>query len=131
MQGVYPHHAYPGSTDASSGFARRYFVLYNTGLLRYSFEPGRPVRDQVSLQHAAISTTPGRKDIHIDSNTATFHIKCLSVEDFNMWMAALRSAHLHVIAFTSFIGLFAENSSQWAVKQEDRSVRERVCGMQV
>lgn len=72
------------------GFARRFFTLYQSGLLSYSFEPGQPIRDQISLHHAAISTAPGRKDIHIDSNTATFHIKCLSTEDFNKWMMAFR-----------------------------------------
>ncbi|TFK76896.1 hypothetical protein BDN72DRAFT_890690 [Pluteus cervinus] len=72
------------------GFARRYFVLYQSGLLAYSFEPNQPVRDQLSLHHAAISTAPGRKDIHIDSSTATFHLKCLSTEDFNTWMAEFR-----------------------------------------
>ncbi|KAJ2928928.1 hypothetical protein H1R20_g8334, partial [Candolleomyces eurysporus] len=72
------------------GFARRYFVLHHTGILEYAFEPGQPVRDHVSLYHAAVSTSPGRKDIHVDSNTATFHIKCLSVQDFDMWMAAFR-----------------------------------------
>lgn len=74
-----------------AGFARRYFTLYHSGILSYSFEPGQPVRDQVSLHQSAISTAPGRKDIHIDSNTATFHIKCLSINDFNAWMAAFRS----------------------------------------
>jgi hypothetical protein len=73
------------------GFARRYFTLYESGILVYSFAPNHPIRDQVALLDAAISTTPGRKDIHIDSNTATFHIKCLSGDDFTMWMAALRS----------------------------------------
>jgi oxysterol-binding protein-related protein 3/6/7 len=72
------------------GFARRYFTLYQTGLLSYSFEPGKPSRDQLSIPHAAISTYPGRKDIHIDSHNATFHLKCLSSDDFNKWMAALR-----------------------------------------
>ncbi|KAF8649808.1 hypothetical protein AX16_005573 [Volvariella volvacea WC 439] len=72
------------------GFARRYFVLHNTGLLTYSFEPEQPVRDQILLYNAAISTAPGRKDIHVDSNTATFHLKCLSTEDFEKWMTAFR-----------------------------------------
>ncbi|GLB36356.1 putative pleckstrin homology domain containing protein [Lyophyllum shimeji] len=72
------------------GFARRYFTLHQSGILSYSFEPGQPVRDQVSLQHAAISTARGRKDIHVDSNTATFHLKCLSTDDFNTWMVAFR-----------------------------------------
>jgi hypothetical protein len=91
MQGVCMRHAQSDQTDPFPGFARRYFVLYQTGLLQYSFGPEQPVRDQISLQHAAVSTAPGRKDIHIDSNTATFHIKCLSTEDFNVWMTALRS----------------------------------------
>ncbi|KIY65502.1 hypothetical protein CYLTODRAFT_432183 [Cylindrobasidium torrendii FP15055 ss-10] len=72
------------------GFARRYFTLYQSGLLTYSMDTGQPVRDQISLHQAAISTAPGRKDIHLDSNTATFHIKCLSMDDFNQWMTAFR-----------------------------------------
>lgn len=84
------------------GFARRYFVLFNNGLLQYSFEPARPVRDQLSLHNAAISTAPGRKDIHIDSGTATFHIKCLSTSDFDTWMRAFRSTFL---AIPSVMGL--------------------------
>ncbi|KAL1729778.1 Oxysterol-binding protein-domain-containing protein [Schizophyllum commune] len=72
------------------GFARRYFTLYQSGILAYSFEPGQPIRDHIDLHHAAISSTPGRKDITLDSNTATFHIKCLSTDDFNQWMLAFR-----------------------------------------
>ncbi|RDX56050.1 hypothetical protein OH76DRAFT_1518658 [Lentinus brumalis] len=72
------------------GFARRYFTLSSSGVLSYSLEPGQPPRDQVLLTQAAISTAPGRKDIHVDSNTATFHIKCLSGGDFEMWMGAFR-----------------------------------------
>lgn len=73
-----------------TGFARRYFTLYHSGVLSYSFEPGQPSRDQILLPQAAISTAPGRKDIHIDSPNATFHIKCLSSEDFVQWMTAFR-----------------------------------------
>ncbi|KIK71255.1 hypothetical protein GYMLUDRAFT_33393 [Collybiopsis luxurians FD-317 M1] len=72
------------------GFARRYFLLYSSGHLCYSFEPGQPFRDQVYLPSAAIATATGRKDIHIDSNNATFHLKCLSTEDFTQWMTAFR-----------------------------------------
>jgi oxysterol-binding protein-related protein 3/6/7 len=73
-----------------AGFARRYFVLSQSGILSYSFGPGLPARDHIVLPHAAITTSPGRKDIHVDSSNATFHIKCLSVQDFNSWMAAFR-----------------------------------------
>ncbi|KIJ68223.1 hypothetical protein HYDPIDRAFT_124463 [Hydnomerulius pinastri MD-312] len=72
------------------GFARRYFVLHQSGVLSYSIDPKHPVRDQISLPHAALSTAVGRKDIHIDSSNATFHIKCLSTEDFDTWMSAFR-----------------------------------------
>ncbi|KAH9944530.1 Oxysterol-binding protein-domain-containing protein [Epithele typhae] len=72
------------------GFARRYFTLTSTGVLSYSFEPGQPQRDQILLSQAAVATAPGRRDIHIDSHTGTFHIRCLSREDFEMWMGAFR-----------------------------------------
>ncbi|KAG8219979.1 Oxysterol-binding protein-domain-containing protein [Butyriboletus roseoflavus] len=72
------------------GFARRYFVLHQSGTLSYSLDPKHPVRDRIFLPHAALSTVVGRKDIHLDSSTATFHIKCLSSEDFNTWMTAFR-----------------------------------------
>ncbi|KAH0838476.1 Oxysterol-binding protein-domain-containing protein [Lanmaoa asiatica] len=74
------------------GFARRYFVLHQSGTLSYSLDPKHPVRDRIFLPHAALSTVVGRKDIHLDSSTATFHIKCLSSEDFNAWMTAFRRA---------------------------------------
>ncbi|KAF7982052.1 hypothetical protein HWV62_30330 [Athelia sp. TMB] len=68
----------------------RYFTLYQTGLLSYSFDRGKPTRDQLAVPHAAISTSPGRKDIHIDSQNATFHLRCLSTDDFDKWMAGFR-----------------------------------------
>jgi hypothetical protein len=77
-----------------SGFARRYFVLHQSGLLEYSFEPGQPARDQIFLPQAAIATTPGHKDIHLDGSTAMFHVKCLTEDDFKKWMAAFRCAPL-------------------------------------
>ncbi|KAG1866271.1 Oxysterol-binding protein-domain-containing protein [Suillus tomentosus] len=72
------------------GFARRYFVLDQSGSLSYSIDPKRPIRDQIFLPHAALSTAVGRKDIHIDSSNATFHIKCLTADDFNKWLTAIR-----------------------------------------
>ena len=44
------------------GFARRYFTLYESGVLSYAFGPGEPVRDQISLGQAAISNEPCRYD---------------------------------------------------------------------
>lgn len=72
------------------GFARRYFTLYESGVLSYAFGPGEPVRDQISLGQAAISNDPSRKEVHVDSSNATFHIRCLNTSDFEGWMSALR-----------------------------------------
>lgn len=82
-----------------TGFARRYFTLQQSGLLSYSFQPGQATRDQILMTQAAISTAAGRRDIHIDSNKATFHMKCLSISDFNMWMSAFRYAYFHLLVF--------------------------------
>ena len=49
-----PHSATPNWL----GFARRYFTLYESGVLSYAFGPGEPVRDQISLAQAAISNEP-------------------------------------------------------------------------
>jgi hypothetical protein len=73
------------------GFARRYFVLYKDGLLSYSFGPGKPVRDELSMSQAAISSASRSKDIHIDTDKATFHIKCFDTEEFDAWMTAFRT----------------------------------------
>jgi hypothetical protein len=35
---------------------------------------------------------PARKEIHVDSSNATFHIRCLNTSDFEGWMSALRCA---------------------------------------
>ncbi|TDL28549.1 hypothetical protein BD410DRAFT_811646 [Rickenella mellea] len=72
------------------GYARRYFVLHSSGTLEYSFEPGAATRDQIPLLQAAVSSTPGGRDIHVDSDRVTFHIKCLTQSDFELWMSSLR-----------------------------------------
>jgi oxysterol-binding protein-related protein 3/6/7 len=97
MQGAFRHavfHNVVTTTDcvgrAYTGFARRYFILHESGLLEYSFEPGKPIRDELFIPSAAISTTPGHRDIHLDGDNAIFHVKCLTTEDFNKWMAAFR-----------------------------------------
>ncbi|KAF8273796.1 Oxysterol-binding protein-domain-containing protein [Lactarius quietus] len=72
------------------GFARRYFILYQDGRLSYSFDPGKPIRDELSVSQAAVTFAASSKDIHIDTATATFHIKCLNAEDYETWKKALR-----------------------------------------
>lgn len=72
------------------GFARRYFILYQDGRLSYSFDPGKPIRDELSVSQAAMTFVASSKDIHVDTATATFHIKCLNAEDYETWKKALR-----------------------------------------
>ena len=61
-------------------------------LLVYSFEPGQPVRDHLFVGQAALASGgPGRKDIHLDANNATFHMKALSTQEYEQWMTSLRS----------------------------------------
>jgi hypothetical protein len=42
------------------------------------------------MPQAALSSAGRSKDIHIDTEKATFHIKCMNTEDFDTWMTALR-----------------------------------------
>ncbi|KAG8932424.1 hypothetical protein FRC02_001160 [Tulasnella sp. 418] len=74
------------------GYARRYFVLSTGGILSYSFEPGAPVRDQITLRLASISSSANERSrsIHIDSGTSTFHLKALTRTEYALWMSALR-----------------------------------------
>ena len=74
----------------NKGFARRYFVLRKSGILSYSYQHGGTTRDQIAMADASLSSSATRKDIHIDSGSATFHIKALKQEDFDIWMTALR-----------------------------------------
>ena len=60
-------------------------------MLSYSFQPEGPVRDQIPLRmRSFITSSVSRREIHIDGERVTFHIRALSQEDFELWMAALR-----------------------------------------
>ncbi|KAG8864202.1 hypothetical protein FRB96_006023 [Tulasnella sp. 330] len=74
------------------GYAKRYFILSSLGLLSYSASPGGPVRDQMSLRLASISSSAeeSSRSIHIDSGMDTFHLKALNPNDYTQWMTALR-----------------------------------------
>ncbi|CAE6390182.1 unnamed protein product [Rhizoctonia solani] len=72
------------------GYARRYFVLTNSGVLSYSFDPKSPMRDSILLRHASLSSSERRRDIHIDSGTSTFHVRALTQDDFSLWIGSCR-----------------------------------------
>lgn len=109
------------------GYARRYFILQSSGILAYSFEPGSQVRDQISLPGAAISSSAKHRDIHVDSSRVTFHIKCLSSQDFEIWMGALRYRSLNnsTCAATKPTRFLEGNSLQ--VEATTNSMAESLC----
>lgn len=72
------------------GYARRYFLLTNSGVLSYSFDPKSPMRDSILLRHASLSSSERRRDIHIDSGTSTFHVRALTQDDFDIWIGSCR-----------------------------------------
>lgn len=78
------------SLTLASGYARRYFILRNNGTLSYSVDRGQESRDQILLNNAAFSSSPSNRSIHVDSGTATFHLRALTEADYQRWMAALR-----------------------------------------
>ncbi|CAE7123812.1 unnamed protein product [Rhizoctonia solani] len=73
-----------------TGYARRYFVLTNSGTLSYSFDPKSPTRDSILLRQASLSSSERRRDIHIDSGTSTFHVRALTQDDFDLWIGSCR-----------------------------------------
>ena len=72
------------------GYARRYFVLKQDGVLTYSTQPSSTPRDSIPLRLATITSSERAHQITVDSGTKTFHIRCLSPADFESWMSALR-----------------------------------------
>ncbi|KAH7104210.1 Oxysterol-binding protein-domain-containing protein [Auriculariales sp. MPI-PUGE-AT-0066] len=73
------------------GFARRYFMLTQGGMLAYALQPDGPVRDQIALRmRSFITSSVSRREIHIDGTHVTFHVRALAQDDFEQWMTALR-----------------------------------------
>lgn len=62
------------------------------------FRPLQVLHCSASFADKKLDIGSGRKDIHIDSNT-TFHLKCLSADDFNKWMSAFRFAPFIVFSY--------------------------------
>ncbi|KAG8895866.1 hypothetical protein FRB99_000307 [Tulasnella sp. 403] len=74
------------------GYAKRYFTLSSQGILSYAFQPSAPIRDQITLRLASITSSANERSraIHIDSAAVTFHLKALGPTDYTIWMSALR-----------------------------------------
>lgn len=90
------------------GYARRYFILRNNGTLSYSVDRGEESRDQISLNNAAFSSSPTNRSIHVDSGTATFHLRAMSESDYHAWMSSLRYVlpSMQLTSLTSYCRTF-------------------------
>ncbi|KAF8326035.1 uncharacterized protein EI90DRAFT_3071251 [Cantharellus anzutake] len=72
------------------GYARKYFTLKSDGDLSYAAQPNGIVRDHLVLRLATISSSERSNELHIDSGTSTFHLRCLERSDYDMWLSAFR-----------------------------------------
>ena len=81
------------------GYAKRYFYLRANGTLSYSLQPGQPIRDQILLHNAALSSSPSNRYIHVDTERSTFHMRGMTQLGYENWMTALR-----LVSFIQHIG---------------------------
>ncbi|KAF7726191.1 hypothetical protein EC973_008989 [Apophysomyces ossiformis] len=72
------------------GWAKRWLQLSSTGVLSYSTTPNSITRGSIQIVMATVSLNPQQRLIHIDSGTMLYHLKALSVDDYEMWTKALR-----------------------------------------
>lgn len=73
------------------GYAKRFLVLTNEGILTYSLSPEKPTRDAIEIPHASVTSSMRHGTIHVDSGSSVFHLKALSPQDFEAWRSHLRS----------------------------------------
>jgi len=88
---VLPWDHYSPLNAQNVGYARRYFYLQANGTLSYSLQPGQPIRDQILLHNAALSSSPSNRYIHVDTERSTFHMRGMTQAAYENWMTALRS----------------------------------------
>ncbi|KZO99755.1 hypothetical protein CALVIDRAFT_544397 [Calocera viscosa TUFC12733] len=81
------------------GFARRHFTLTAHGVLAYRLSPTQPVRGSRALKNVSVAASGKLRQINIDGGVSTgersaedeiWHLKCLSSEEWTMWMTAIR-----------------------------------------
>ncbi len=73
------------------GYAKRFLVLTNEGILTYSISPDKATRDAIEIPHASVTSSMRHGTIHVDSGSSVFHLKALSPQDFEAWRTHLRS----------------------------------------
>ncbi|GAC97147.1 likely oxysterol-binding protein [Pseudozyma hubeiensis SY62] len=73
------------------GYAKRFLVLTNEGILTYAISPEKATRDAIEIPHASVTSSMRHGTIHVDSGASVFHLKALSPQDFESWRTHLRS----------------------------------------
>ena len=73
------------------GYAKRFLVLTNQGILTYAISPEKATRDAIEIPHASVTSSMRHGTIHVDSGSSVFHLKALSPQDFEAWRTHLRS----------------------------------------
>ncbi|SJX61195.1 related to OSH3-Member of oxysterol-binding protein family [Sporisorium reilianum f. sp. reilianum] len=73
------------------GYAKRFLVLTNEGILTYAISPDKATRDAIEIPHASVTSSMRHGTIHVDSGSSVFHLKALSPQDFEAWRTHLRS----------------------------------------
>lgn len=72
------------------GWAKRWFKIDN-GILSYYKTPDTPCRGKVHLVLSTVTVSQASNMIHIDSGTMLYHLKALTVEDYNDWTKAIKT----------------------------------------
>ncbi|KAI1317793.1 hypothetical protein EDD11_007815 [Mortierella claussenii] len=72
------------------GWAKRWFQIDN-GVLSYHKDPDSPCRGKVHLVLSTVTVSQASNMIHIDSGTMLYHLKALTVEEYNTWTKVIKA----------------------------------------
>ncbi|CAG8694440.1 15641_t:CDS:2, partial [Gigaspora rosea] len=70
-------------------WAKRWVEIDN-GVLSYYQHPHSPCRGKIHIVLSTVASNQSYRTIHLDSGTATYHLKALSNDDFDAWMTVIR-----------------------------------------
>ncbi|KAF8974084.1 hypothetical protein BGZ46_009792 [Entomortierella lignicola] len=72
------------------GWAKRWFQI-DHGVLSYHKDPESPCRGKVHLVLSTVTVSQASNMIHIDSGTMLYHLKALTVDEYNAWTSAIKA----------------------------------------
>ncbi|CAG8706985.1 15842_t:CDS:2 [Dentiscutata erythropus] len=71
------------------GWAKRWVEIDN-GVLSYYQHPHSPCRGKIHIVLSTVASNQSYRSIHLDSGTATYHLKALTNDEFDAWMTVIR-----------------------------------------